>query len=110
MIADPTFNGFVGDDVIQTLRSVGNEFAEAERQNNVSERLGRKYHKALRGYENALTVGPWSPGSSTIDMSAHGFMFEKMNDELAAVHKEDARILACFGDALTLTPDDDEES
>jgi hypothetical protein len=110
MIADPTFSGFVPDDVVQTLRSVGNEFTEAERQNNVSARLGRKYHKALRAYENALADCPNSPGSSTIDMSADGVMFKKMNEELAALHKEGARILVHFGGALALTPDEDEES
>ena len=54
MIADPIFSSFVSDSVAETLRSVGDEFTEAERQNNVSERLGRKYHEALRAYENAL--------------------------------------------------------
>ena len=110
MIADPTFNGFVADAVIQTLRTVGNEFTEAERQNTISPRLGRKYHNALTAYENALTAGPWSPSSSTIDMSTDGVMLEKMNAELAAIRQQGARILNHFGGALALTPDEGEES
>lgn len=110
MIANPMFNGFVSEDVIQTLRTVGNAFTEAERQDRVSPRLGREYYKALRAYESALADCPWSPGSSTIDMSPDDAMRKAMNEELATVHNEVARIRAHFDGVLPLTSDDDEES
>lgn len=111
MVADPTFIGFVPQDVANNLRLVGDEFAEAERQNNVSERLGRKYHNALGAYKNALYDCPYSPGAMIIDPTAHDSMMrQKMNEELARVQKEVARILSHLGGILSLVPDKDEES
>ncbi len=110
MIADTTFSQFVPTEVASALRSIGEEFTEAERQKSVSERLGRKYDKALRTYESALYECPYSVGAMIIDPSEHDAMMrEKMNQELKRVQAEYARILTQFGGALALTPDEDEE-
>lgn len=110
MIADAIFSSFVPHDVAATLRSVGEEFSEAERHDGVSARLGRKYLKALKAYENALRDCPYSPGAMIIEPSAHtSMMREKMNKELTRIEEERARIRAHFGGALALTADEDEE-
>jgi hypothetical protein len=110
MIADPTFQGFVTQDVVNNLRSVGDEFAQAEHDDKVSERLGRKYHNALTAYQNALADSPYSPVGVTIDPTAYDVMMrEKMNDELSRVRTEVSRILKHLGGVLSLTPDEGEE-
>ena len=108
MIADATFYGFVTHDVANNLRSVGDEFAQAEQENNVSERLGRKYHDALSAYRNALYECPWAPGNMIIDPTAHdGMMRDKMNAKLARVQNEIGRILDHFGGVLSLAHGDE---
>jgi hypothetical protein len=108
MIADSPFHSFVTQDIANTLRLAGEEFVAAERDNNVSERLGRKYHNALSAYRNALYECPWAPGNMIIDPSAHdGMMREKMSAELTRVQNEILRILDQFGGVLSLAHGDE---
>ncbi|HWN08254.1 MAG TPA: hypothetical protein VNO50_03125 [Pyrinomonadaceae bacterium] len=110
MIADTTFSIFVPNEVTDALRSIGEEFSEAERQDEVSERLGRNYVNALRAYEGALYECPYSPGANIIQPSAHdALMRDKMNQELIRVQAEGARMLTHFGGYLVLTLDEEDE-
>jgi len=108
MIADSTFHAFIPQDLTDALRSIGNEFAEAELQNKVSESLGRKYLKALNAYGNALHEVPWAPGNAILGPTAHDAMMrQKIEAELLRIQNEVSGILNHFGGALSLVDDED---
>ena len=106
MIADNTFSGFVSENVVNDLRTVGEEFDEAVRQGSLSDDLGRKYDRALRAYVKELYDCPYSPTGAMVQPSAHdSMMMEKMGEELARIQKEHSRILDQFGGVLSLDED-----
>jgi len=103
MIANPMFQGFINQDVVGNLRSVGDEFVEAERTRRVTEQLGRKYHHALSAYKTLLYECPYSPTAAHLNPTEHTVvMRETLDTELTRIQTEFSRIISHFGGVLRL--------
>jgi hypothetical protein len=108
MTVDPWFLTFVPSEVVSTLHCVEGEFHDAENREDVSGELARKYHNALRAYQNALEDCPYGPGVNLVPVFSHDSMMrDRISEVLAGIEKEYSRILDHTGGALALTSSDE---